>query len=209
MRAALPALFEALDAMRQADVSGTHGYGVWDGAGNAPDATWREALLALTRDWEGSRIAGWRPRLEESPTGAHAFDQSAAWLASAVDELHDERHLIHADLLNYNVLLAGQRVSAVLDWGSAMYGDWLFDVAWFSFWQPWYPQWTGIDFAVEARDYFAARDVPLTGFEHRLRCCEVAIGLDNQAYCAFKGVERWPQLEAVARRTLACSGAMP
>jgi hypothetical protein len=39
-----------------------------------------------------------------------------------------------------------------------------------------------------------------------VRCYEVAIGLDNQAYCAFKGgAERWAQLEAVATRTLTLS----
>ena len=39
----------------------------------------------------------------------------------------------------------------------------------------------------------------------RMRCRETVIGLDNQAYCVFKGESRWPQLEAVARRTLVLS----
>jgi hygromycin-B 4-O-kinase len=93
----------------------------------------------------------------------------------------------------------------VLDWGAAMYGDWLFDIAWFVFWQPWYPAWAEIDFAHEATAHFAALGVPIPDFDLRLRCCEIAIGLDNQAYCAYRGEVRWPQLEEVAVRTLALS----
>ena len=52
--------------------------------------------------------------------------------------MRQERHLIHSDLLNYNVLVADGRISAVIDWGCAMYGDFLYDLAWFEFWAPWY-----------------------------------------------------------------------
>jgi hypothetical protein len=38
-----------------------------------------------------------------------------------------------------------------------------------------------------------------------MRCRETVIGLDNQAYCAFKSESHWTQLEAVARRTLVLS----
>ena len=41
---ALPAIGRMLAAMREADVSGTTGYGSWDVDGNAPRASWAEAL---------------------------------------------------------------------------------------------------------------------------------------------------------------------
>jgi thiamine kinase-like enzyme len=50
--------------------------------------------------------------------------------------VHDDHviqgHLVHSDLLHYNVLVAADRVTAVLDWGSSLYGDFLFDLAWLS-----------------------------------------------------------------------------
>jgi hygromycin-B 4-O-kinase len=205
LRRALPSLCAAIDGMRQADVSASTGFGVWDASGQAPHASWRDALLAIGTDATGSRIAGWRPRLEQSPTGAEPFDTAFSRLVKLTAEVPNTRHLIHADLLNYNVLIDGERVSAVLDWGAAMYGDWVFDVAWFVFWQPWYPAWSGIDFAAEAARYFTSMGVDVSDFRARMRCCEIAIGLDNQAYCAFKGDSRWPQLEAVARRTIELS----
>jgi hygromycin-B 4-O-kinase len=202
---ALPSLFSALECMRQADISGTRGYGVWDANGNAAQPTWRDALLAIGSGAASPRTAGWRGRLEQSPTGSAPFETALRKLRELVNEMPDARHLVHADLLNYNVLVEGERVSAVLDWGSAMYGDWVFDIAWFAFWQPWYPAWASIDFEREARLHFQRVGLDVPDFASRMRCCEIAIGLDNQAYCAFKGESRWPQLEAVARRTLVLS----
>jgi hygromycin-B 4-O-kinase len=198
---ALPSLFDALDAMRQADISATRGYGVWEKNGNAAHLTWHQALLAIGSG-DSPRIAGWRQRLEQSPTGTGPFEAAYSKLCQLVDDVPNSRHLVHADLLNFNVLLEGERVSAVIDWGAAMYGDWIFDIAWFVFWQPWYPAWASIDFAREARQHFERIGLQVPDFERRMRCCEIAIGLDNQAYCAFKGESRWPQLDAVARRTL-------
>jgi hygromycin-B 4-O-kinase len=187
----VPSLVQGIS---KADLSGTSGFGMWDATGEAPHSTWRDALLAMATDVPGSRISGWRGKLEQSPTGAEPFDTAYAALRDLSTQLPNERHLVHADLLNYNVLVEGERVSAVLDWGNAMFGDWVFDVAWFVFWQPWYPAWSGIDFT----QGFDGPD-----FAVRLRCCMLAIGLDNQAYCAYKGESRWPQLDEVARLTLA------
>jgi hygromycin-B 4-O-kinase len=201
LRRALPFLFAAIGEMRRADISASRGFGLWDASGQARHASWRDALLAIGTDTPASRIAGWRRRLEQSPTGAEPFDSAFNRLAKLTARLPDTRHLIHADLLNYNVLVQGERVSAVLDWGAAMYGDWIFDIAWLVFWQPWYAAWSGIDFEAEAARYFTSERVDISDFRTRMRCCEIAIGLDNQAYCAFKGDSRWAQLETVAQRT--------
>jgi len=109
--------------------------------------------------------------------------------------------MIHSDLLNRNVVIAHDRISAVLDWGNAMYGDFLYDLAWFSFWSPWYPAMQGIDWEAEARHHFASLDLAVAHMEERLLCCKIHIGLDAQAYNAF--TQRWDALEMIAKRTLA------
>ena len=35
----------------------------------------------------------------------------------------------HDDLINRNLLVDGDRISAFLDWGSSIYGDFLYDIA--------------------------------------------------------------------------------
>ena len=107
---------------------------------------------------------------------------------------------MHSDLLNYNVLVADGRVTAVLDWGSSIYGDCVFDLAWLTFWQPWYPAWRGVDFRQAARRHYAEIGLQVPNFDERLQCCEVFIGLDGLAYQAFRS--RWEDVEATARRTL-------
>lgn len=201
MHALLPALFAALDAMRAVDLSGTTGYGNWDAQGHAPFATWRETLLHVAVDDPADRGHGWREQLESSPVGASMFDEALAQFVRLVDVAPDERHLIHSDLLNFNMLVAGDRITAVIDWGCALYGDFLYDLAWFAMWAPWYPAWRDIDFAREGAEHFARIGLDVPHLDERLRCCMVHIGLGNQAYCASIG--RWDQLEAIAKRTLA------
>jgi hygromycin-B 4-O-kinase len=198
MRATLPSLFAMFDATRQVDLTGSTGYGMWSTDGNAPHPSWREALLDVASDRD--RIGGWRERLAQSPTGNVPFKAAYATLESLVDFCPEERHLIDSDLLHYNVLVVGDRISAVFDWGNSLYGDFLYDIAWFAFWAPWYPAWDGIDFAGEAARHFESIGLSVPHFEERLRCYQIHIGLDGQSYSAFTA--NWDQLEESAQRTL-------
>jgi hygromycin-B 4-O-kinase len=200
MRRMLPALFAALDAARRVDLAASAGYGIWGGDGHAPHQSWRAALLAIGNDWPEERTHGWRERLIASPTGSGPFDEALARLETLIPDSVPQRHLIHSDLLNYNVLVADGRISAVIDWGCAMYGDFLYDLAWFAFWAPWYAAWRGIDFRHEAARHYAAIGLAVPRFEERLTACQIHIGLAAQAYNAFK--ERWDALAETARRTL-------
>lgn len=200
MRALLPALFAALDAARLADLSGTTGYGAWDAGGNAPFPSWRAALLDVANDRPVDRIHGWRNRLAASPVGIRPFEEAYACLQALADTAPEARHLIHSDLLHFNVLVEADRISGVLDWGCGMVGDFLYDLAWLCFWQPWYPAWQRIDFAEEARRHYVAIDLDVPDFDERLRCCQIHIGLAGQAYQAYAG--DWANLQDTARRTI-------
>ena len=200
MRAVLPSLMSALDAMRLADITGTSGYGGWGADGNAPFPSWRAALVDVATDGPAKRHHGWRERLATSPTGDRPFFEAFKQLESLAEDVPDLRHLIHADLVNRNVLVEGDRVTAVFDWGSAMHGDFLFDLARIDFWAPWFPAWREVDVLGTAARHFGAMGLDVPRFETRLRACELYIGLDGQAYQAFKG--GWSDLEWTAARTL-------
>lgn len=200
MRAAMPSLFAALDAAREVDLSGTTGFGAWGGDGTAPYRSWRDVLADVASDRSAERILGWRERLAASKVGLGPFDEALARLHDLLVHCPEERHLIHADLLHFNVLVDANRVTAVVDWGCAMYGDFLYDLAWFVFWAPWYPAWAGIDFRREATRHFAAIGLDVPGLAERLRCYQIHIGLDSLKYNAF--TQRWENLERVAGQTL-------
>ncbi len=200
MRALIPSIMATLDAIRLADISGTSGFGGWDHAGKAPHATWRAALLDIASDPPEYVHHGWRQRLAESPTGDAPFLETFAQLESVAANLPDERHLIHSDLLNRNVLVDDDRITAVFDWGSSMYGDFLLDLGWLCFWAPWTPAYRAIDFRQAAIEHYAAIGLEVPRFADRLRACELWIGLDGMVYQAFKG--RWDDLAWTAARTL-------
>lgn len=200
MRDLLPSLFAALDAARLADLSGTTGYGPWGADGIAPYPSWRIALLDVAADRPGDRIHGWRERLAASHVGIGPFEDAYGYLQVFVDRAPEDRHLIHSDLLHFNVLVDAGRITGVLDWGCGMYGDFLYDLAWLCFWQPWYPAWRGIDFRAEATRHYAAIGLDVPHFEERLRCCQIHIGLAGQAYQAYSGA--WSDLQDTARRTI-------
>ncbi|MEN3342836.1 MAG: hygromycin-B 4-O-kinase [Actinomycetota bacterium] len=198
MRAILPAFFAALDAARRTDLSGTTGYGQWDATGAAPHASWQEALLAVGEDEPSSRTHGWRERLASSPLGDGPLEEALACLRELAPGCPDERHLTHNDLLNRNVLVADGRLQAVFDWGNSTHGDFVYELAQFTFWAPWHPAWRGVDLADEAQRHYERIGLDVPGFEQRLRAYEIRIALDGCTYNAFR--ERWDELEATTRR---------
>ena len=185
MRQALPGLLHTMDAIAKIHVDGASGYGLWGPDRVAPFSSWSDALLSV--EHERPRIAGWRAALESSRFGMTAFNHGLEVLRHLCRELQNEQGLIHNDLLNRNVLVEGDRVSAVFDWGNAMYGDPLYDTATLLYWWEWYPQWSGIDIRKEISSHLS--EVSSGGVQQRLLTYQIHIGLEHEAYNALLG--RW------------------
>jgi hygromycin-B 4-O-kinase len=200
MRQVLPSLFAALDAMRAVDLPAESGYGGWRANGRTSHASWREWLLGLFNEPATRGAPTWRELLQNSPTEAAAFEEGYARLVQMVEYCPEERALFHDDLINRNVLVDGDRISAVLDWGSSKYGDFLYDIANLVFYRPWFPAWRNIDFAAEARAHYDAIGLAVPYFAERLSCYCLRIALDGVAYSAFR--KRWDEVELRARRAL-------
>jgi hygromycin-B 4-O-kinase len=199
--ALLPALWSALDEIRRADISETTGYGGWDSSGLGSYSSWRDFVLAVDVDSPQQRTHGWRRKLIDSTVGDRPFRAGLAKLTELVDACPNDRHLVHADLMNRNVLVEDDRLTGVFDWGCSSYGDFVYDLAWLEFWSPWHPALEAIDIRAAAIRHLASIDFTVDDLEARLRCCMLHIGLDHQAYCAHTGDET--ALIAVTDRTTA------
>ncbi|MFN8521624.1 MAG: aminoglycoside phosphotransferase family protein [Chloroflexota bacterium] len=202
--AVLPALFRALDAMRGADLGDTVGWGIWDGSGRGAHGTWQDVLTAMAGDAPGSRIGGWRERLAATAVGMGPFEEAQARLRALAPGLEVSRHLIHSDLLHFNVLVEDGGVTGVFDWGCGMFGDHLYDLAWLVFWQPWFPAWGTVEILGAARRHHEQIGLVVREMDARLEACMLHIGLDGQAYAAWAGREE--DAVAIARRTVGLVG---
>ncbi len=201
IKAVLPSLFRTMDAIHGIDVSSTEGYGIWESDGHGPQRTWQEALLhKFVDDPPTHRTHGWRAALERSPGGTRAFDTALKVLERLAERMPDERYVVHNDLLNHNVLVEGDKINAVLDWGNSVYGDYLYDAAWLLYCQPRYTSWPELGLAGELRRHWkASRSLP-DDLEARLLCYQIHVGLDAQSYAAYKG--NWDQLRLNAEQTM-------
>ncbi len=200
MRAVLPNLLATCDVIKEIELRNTRGFGLWDARGIAPHESWQEALLDVVNDRPEKRIDGWRKSLEEVPGNLALFEQAAALFATKISLCPNERHLIHNDLLNRNVLVDTHRVTALLDWGCSWYGDYLYDIAHLLYWWPWFTQWRNIDLLREIEQHYKKKKLDVQDFHERLWCYQMHIGLDSMAYHCY--TKRWDNFEWSAKRTV-------
>ena len=193
MRKVLPALFVTLDAIREASVIGTTGYGLWHGDGNAPGTSWRATLV------DDDATARARSNLLGSPVGTDAFDAGVSRIRELVEFCPEARHVVHNDLLYRNVLNGPDGI-VMLDWGASIYGDFLYDMALLTIWWPFYAaRWRGIDVRAEIEGHYAEIGVQIPRLSERLRCYELDIATSHLASQAAHGM--WDVAAWTARRT--------
>jgi hygromycin-B 4-O-kinase len=198
-RRLLPALLRALDALRGIEPPG--GGVDWLAEPGSAPLSWREWLVASLEDRPGERVSGWREKLKRDPEIEAVFVSGERAMRDLLPACPEVRHLLHSDLLNRNVLVAedASRLEAVFDWGCSLAGDFLYEVAWFTFWAPWYPALEALDFRQEVRSHYETIGLRVEDFERRLACYELHIGIGHLAYAAFS--RREEHLQSIARRT--------
>ena len=195
--AIVPAVVAALEALRTTDLSSTSGYGGWGTDGSASHSSWASRLLSVGDDTPNQRGYGWRERLAASPQGEATFVWGFDLLKNVVVDAVP-RCLLHCDLTNRNVLVNGDKISGILDWGCSVYGDHLYDLARFEFWAPWFPKLNMQYLRSEIeRRWFEVGYAP-ENEEARLMACYLHIGLEHLAYYAHLG--DWTALSATVKR---------
>ncbi len=98
------------------------------------------------------------------------------------------RHdLIHSDWVNRNVLVADGNITAVFDWGSSMYGDHLYDVAWLVFCTPYTSGFDRLETRRLLRAHYVIGGVDPDDFDRRIECYELHIGLGALTYQVVLG----------------------
>lgn len=163
--------------------------------------TWRGWLERAMIDDSSRGVSGWRAKLARDRELDELFETTVRRIEELLPLVPERRDLIHGDLLHQNVLVSqdASRVNAVFSWKCSTRGDFLYDVAWCTFWSPWHPGIAAVD--VGSRTLAAADlvDGALTGAAARHHCYELHIGVQHLAWCAWTGNQQ--ELQAVAAQT--------
>lgn len=189
MKLLVPQVLSLFNALRTTDLSDTVGYGGWNAEGKGTSNSWSEFLARVDKYDPASRV-DWRAGLASRLETTALFNSVYEVMARLLEYCPEERHLIHNDLLHFNLITKENMVVGVIDWGNSLYGDFLYDLAMFDLWQFYYPSMEGIDWKGEAKKYFEDLGVDITNFEERLKCYQCYLALDAIKYTVFKNNEK-------------------
>lgn len=178
-------------ALSQSNLGNTTGFGNFDVHGQGAYATWHEFLqVPQSYAWERAL-----------PTKELAACQEVlALLLALAPQCPEERALVHSDFGSNNVLTDGERITAILDWDCAKYGDALFDVATAYFWSPW------LECMRMQADYFEEYLSNLPHYQERILCYQLRIGLAEVYDTALQ--QKWDTAQWAIKRCVEIAHAL-
>lgn len=187
--AATPSLLKSLRALRSIEISlTTKGYGFFDQHGVGSHDSWKAFLLDDKNESKGSLIRGWKEVLQKSEMGMAAYDKLWSKFQSLIEYCPEDKRLVHSDTVNRNVLVENDKVTAVLDWGSAFFGDPLYEIAWIKFCEPWSPHFKSAQVVEKLMDdYRSDPNANQKYLDERMQCYLLNIAAGSITYNAFRG----------------------
>ena len=194
-RALLPATLDTFAAIAQADVSASRGYGAWDADGHGRAASWHDFLAAIIENQTDGFYQDWHALFGTSFLERDVYEAVYRRMLQLAAYCPAERALLHCDYHFDNVLADGRRITGVIDWGNACYGDPLYDVAWLGW-------WFVKEGNLEAATLLRRRHAAAPHFAERIACYECHLGLDDLRFYARTGRRRqydWTRDRLLAR----------
>jgi hygromycin-B 4-O-kinase len=178
----IPALLDTLDAIHTVEVVDARGYGTFDNNGAGPFGSWRESLAVIRDEQEPWDFFGkWHHLFDDSFLERDVFDTIYARMDALLQYCPEERHLVHGSTDLGNVVGHAGRITGVLDWINAMYGDFVYDIAGLDFWTP------GEGYADRCRSRYAAGAGIPPAYDERLRCYGCYHALNAMIFFAHTG----------------------
>lgn len=180
----LPQLMEMLDAIHQVDVSDTQGYGVFNYLGKGMSSSWRDFLLRVDKEEDERDYFGkWHHLFADTFLERDLFEDIYQRMKSLLQYCPAERFLLHSGYSLRNILAQDGKITAVLDWVDAKYGDFVYDLAVLDFWCSW------LHVSEYFQQYYQERQREVPFYAERLLCYQCYHALDGLRFFAASANE--------------------
>lgn len=184
-----PNLLNILDAIHCTDINNSSGYGRWSNDGIAPYNSWKEFIFSVQR-W-----------VQNKDVFTNSFLEKDVWeiifkkMAKLAELCPEERYLVHGDYGNNNVTAEDGKVTGVFDWADSLYGDFVYDIAWMTFWLKSKEKQQSLE------KYYEERNIK--NFAERLFCYKLRIALGSMSFYSFsKQKEKYDLVKELILRLL-------
>ena len=175
-----PYVSQVWRVISQAPLPSSIGFGPFDEYGHATFSSWQSFLQSTVH----RKDQQWDHLFASNLLDATALQPVMQSYLQLTEHCPEERKLVHGDFGSNNVLTDGQKITGVLDWDCALYGDPLFDVAGSFFWSPW------LDCMRIQSEFFQQTLKNETNFAVRQQCYQLRCGLEEIHENALAGNQK-------------------
>jgi len=184
VRSLLPQVISTLDDIHRVDVSDTTGYGVFDYLGQGMSSSWREFLELIEKEEDERDYFGkWHHLFNDTFLEFDLYRRIYDRMSDLLDYCPSDRYLVHGSYTLHNILVVHGRITAVLNWFDARYGDFVYDIAGLDFWYPW------LSVREVFRRHYEEQKIEIPHYRERLLCYECHVALSGLRFFAFAGNE--------------------
>ena len=127
-----PYVSQVWKVIHQSLLPSSEGFGPFNECGHATFSSWQSFLQSTIR----GKDQQWDHLFASNLLDATTLQPVMQSYLRLTGHCPEERKLVHGDFGSNNVLTDGKKITGVLDWDCALYGDPLFDVAGSFFWSP-------------------------------------------------------------------------
>jgi hygromycin-B 4-O-kinase len=192
----LPSLFGNLLAISRVPMPVETGFGILNGEGKArwQYDTWADFIGAsddfyLTFTPRGNEVyKPWTELLATTFLDTGIVLDARQQLVDLLPLLPNERHYVHGDFGYENALADGHQLTAILDWAELRCGDWLYDLAYITYYDD-----LGTDYLNAFTQFAIENALVLPNFQARIRAYFLHIFLGNIFLEANRGQRDWYQ----------------
>ena len=129
----LPDIFKIMEEINKFDIKNTTGYGVIDiNTNNAFFKSWKDYLLDIF-----SNEYNWNLIYQKNYLDKSLLEEAILTFKSLLPSCKETRKLLHGDFGSNNVLVNNLKITGIIDWDLASYGDPLYEIANAYFWSTW------------------------------------------------------------------------